>query len=112
MSGMTPSAEAVQFLEGVLPTNDSLQELEIYATASYHRDLTSNVRARRKKVYRLDQLDKKAGMFTGLPHSVATWLEKWTAAAEAVPVSDIAGPSGMKKRKRMTEAERLRAALQ
>ena len=92
--GPYPGPEAVKLLRAVLPYNDSLRQLTI-ANAS----LSSQVRRSRKKI----ALDDR------VPHAVATWLEKWNAPAAADPAS--AGPSGTKKRKRMTEAERLRAAL-
>jgi len=102
MSFVCPSQEAVELLETVLPMNDSLQELEIGDADPHeaYRNLMDKVRQPRKKT----------GLDAGVPHAVATWLEKWNAPAAAVPAS--AGTSGTKKRKRMTEAERLRAALE
>ena len=63
-----------------------------------YRSLMSKVRKPRMKV------DVAA---ESVPPAVATWFESWKAAA-AAPIS--AAPAIPKKRKRMTEAERLLAA--
>lgn len=92
--------EAVQLLEAVLPMNDTLRSLTIGDAwpSNAYRSLMSKVRKPRIKV------DVAA---ESVPPAVATWFESWTAAA-AAPIS--AAPAIPKKRKRMTEAERLQAA--
>lgn len=102
MSQVMIGQEAVQLLKAVLPMNDSLQSLSVgdAAPGKAYRDLMNKVRQPRQKTT----------VATGVPRPVATWLETWTAPPAAVTAS--AGQSGTKKRKRMTEAERLRAAVE
>ena len=50
-----------------------------------------------------------------LPPAIAAWLDMWTTAATAAAAAGVAvsaSPAGPKKRKRMTEADRLRAAME
>lgn len=102
MSQVMIGQEAVQLLKTVLPMNDSLQSLSVgdAAPGKAYRDLMNKVRQPRQKT----------DVATSVPRPVATWLETWTAPPAAVTAS--AGQSGTKKRKRMTEAERLRAAVE
>jgi len=100
-----PSQEAVELLEAVLPMNDSFRNLKIgdAAPCQAYLNLMDKVRRVRKKT----GLDM--GVLQSTVADVAAWLEKWNAPATAPAPG---GPSGTKKRKRMTEAERLKAALE
>jgi Ran GTPase-activating protein (RanGAP) involved in mRNA processing and transport len=97
MLGIGVSQEAMSLLEAVLPMNDSLRELTLcYAPGADH--VMAKVRKPRKK----------SGVDTcEVPSAVMKWLEAWAGSSSVVAPDSS---SSTKKRKRMTEVERLRAA--
>ena len=96
--------EAIELVEGILPMNDSLRKLTIgdAAPGESARRIMAKVRQSRKKT----TVDTST-----VPLAIAKWLEKWAAGSSSdAAAAASAGSSGM-KRKRLTEAERLRAAI-
>jgi hypothetical protein len=101
--------EAVQFLEAVLPMNITLLSLTVgdASPGKGFRELMSKVKQPRQKIENFPAAE--------LPPAIAAWLDMWTTAATAAAAAGVAvsaSPAGPKKRKRMTEADRLRAAME
>lgn len=105
MSMIQLGQEAMQFLDASLTMNDSLRELEIgdASPSGSERSLMAKVRKPRKKTDDMATCD--------MPPSIVTWLNKWAAGSSETDAPSASADSSapLKKRKRMTEAERLRA---
>lgn len=109
MLGIGVSQEAMPLLEAVLPMNDSLRELTVcaHAPGADHRNPQAII-DRRRVMAKVRKPRTKSGLDTcEVPSAVMKWLEAWAGSSSVVAPDSS---SSTKKRKRMTEVERLRAA--